>query len=128
MPQPCTTPAAILLWFQLATRGCVQVTQSQDEPYSASAGDRIVTTNRDGPGELLDQAMSQLRQGGSMDQLAILANKTGQLLGVLRWLGDQHGTAMPSDVVMATYGLRRWSLAMKDGLSSHEATSARNAD
>jgi hypothetical protein len=94
----------------------------------ATTGDGIVATDRDDPSDLLDQAMSKLRQAGSLEQLPVLANKTGQLLGVLRRLGEQHGTAMPRDVVLAMPGLRRWSLAIQDGLRGYEAASARNAD
>lgn len=94
----------------------------------ATTGDGIVATDRDDPSDLLDQAMSKLRQAGSLEQLPVLANKTGQLLGLLRRLGEQHGTAMPRDVVLAMPGLRRWSLAIQDGLRGYEAASARNAD
>jgi hypothetical protein len=80
------------------------------------------------PCALLDQAMSELRQAGILEQLPVLANKAGQLLGVLRRLGEQHGTAMPRDVVLAMQGLRRWSLALQDGLRGYETASAPNAD
>jgi hypothetical protein len=91
-------------------------------------GDGILTTECHDPGDLLDHAMSELRQGGGVDRLPILANKAGQLLGVLRRLGEQHGAAMPPDVVPAIQGLRYWSLAMQDALRGHEMASEQNPD
>jgi hypothetical protein len=88
-----------------------------------------VTNDRERPGDLLDQAMSELRNSGGLEQLPVLANKTGQLLGVLRRLGEQHeAAAMPHDVVLAICGLRRWSLSIQDALRGYETASARNAD
>lgn len=87
-----------------------------------------MATYRDDPSDLLDQAMSEFRQTGSLEQLPVLANKTGQLLGVMLRLGKQHGMATPRDIVLAMQGLRRWSLAIQDGHRGYEAASAGNAD
>jgi hypothetical protein len=86
--------------------------------------------NRDCPWDPLDEAVRTLREAGSLEQLPILANRAGQLLGVLRRLGDQQGAAMPRDVVLAIDGLRRWSLSIQDDRCGYEAASvpAQNAD
>jgi hypothetical protein len=87
-----------------------------------------VGTDRNDPGDLLDLVIRELRRAGSLERLPVLAYQTGQLIGVLRRLGEQHGSAMPRDVVLAIQGLRRWSLTLQDGLRGHETASAQNAD
>jgi hypothetical protein len=67
--------------------------------------------------ELVDEVVSRLRSGATVDDLALVVLKTSYLLTTLSAMSRANGIAVPVTVAPAVDGLRTWFLLIKEAQS-----------
>lgn len=64
--------------------------------------------------DLIDEAVTRLRTGATVDDLALVVLKTSYLLTTLSTTSQAWGIAVPVTVPPAVEGLRSWFLLIKE--------------
>ena len=67
--------------------------------------------------DLIDEAVTWLRAGATVDDLALVVLKTSYLLTTLSTMSRAKGIAVPVTVPPAVDGLRTWFLLIKEAQS-----------
>jgi hypothetical protein len=68
--------------------------------------------------DLIDDAVTRLRSGATVDDLALVVLKTSYLLSTLSTLSQTRGIAVPVTIPPAVEGLRSWFLLIKEAQGS----------
>ena len=64
--------------------------------------------------DLIDEAVTRLRTGATVDDLALVVLKTSYLLTTLSTISQAWGIVVPVTVPPAVEGLRSWFLLIKE--------------